>query len=128
VQYDFAGRLTSMSWLWNAMGYGGNTVSESRTYNTNGQLASIYWPSSSGVYQIQYNYSATQNNGQITQEVDNGSAITYQYDALKRLTSASGGGMGQKELMLLDKRLENAFGEKERAFGALTQHKKERGR
>jgi hypothetical protein len=33
----------------------------------------------------------------------------------------------QKELMLLDKRLENAFGEKERAFGALTQHKKEHG-
>ena len=40
---------------------------------------------------IQYNYSATQNNGQITQAVDalSGETIAYQYDALKRLTSAS---------------------------------------
>jgi RHS repeat-associated protein len=95
VQYDYAGRLTSMSWLWNAAGYGGNTVSESRTYNVNGQLASIYWPSSSGVYQIQYSYSATQNNGQITQEIDNGTLTTsYQYDALSRLASSSGGVQG----------------------------------
>ena len=40
---------------------------------------------------IQYNYSATQNNGQITQAVDSlsGETITYAYDSLKRLTSAS---------------------------------------
>ena len=40
---------------------------------------------------IQYNYSATQNNGQITQAVDTitGETIGYQYDQLKRLTSAS---------------------------------------
>ena len=40
---------------------------------------------------IQYVYSATQNNGQITQAVDtlSGENITYSYDTLKRLTGAS---------------------------------------
>ncbi len=40
---------------------------------------------------ITYNYSATQNNGQITQVTDqlSGETIAYQYDSLKRLTSAS---------------------------------------
>ena len=40
---------------------------------------------------IQYAYSGTQNNGQITQATDtvSGETIGYQYDALKRLTSAS---------------------------------------
>ena len=35
-------------------------------------------------------YSATQNNGQITQAIDtlSGETISYQYDQLKRLTSA----------------------------------------
>ena len=61
-----------------------------RTYNVNGQLASVSWPSCIGGG-IQYVYSATQNNGQITQAVDtlSGETISYQYDALKRLTSAS---------------------------------------
>jgi RHS repeat-associated protein len=93
VQYDYAGRLTNMSWLTEWAGYGiSNSTSESRTYNANGQLASIGW---SGSLTLQYNYSATQNNGQITQEVDSypyGQAVTttsYQYDPLKRLTSAA---------------------------------------
>ena len=77
VQRDYAGRLTNMSWLYAA--YPTATASESRAYNVNGQLTSINWPS----MVIQYNYSTTQNNGQITQEVDNGTAITYTYDALK---------------------------------------------
>jgi RHS repeat-associated protein len=40
---------------------------------------------------LQYSYSATRNNGQITQTTDtlSGETIGYQYDALKRLTSAS---------------------------------------
>ena len=39
---------------------------------------------------IQYLYSATQNNGQITGVVDSisGETVSYQYDALKRLTSS----------------------------------------
>ncbi len=38
-----------------------------------------------------YTYSATQNNGQITGAVDNvfGQSVSYGYDALKRLTSAT---------------------------------------
>ena len=40
---------------------------------------------------IQYGYSAIQNNGQITQATDgvSGETIAYQYDALRRLTSAA---------------------------------------
>ena len=72
------------------------------TYNVNGQLASLSWSAESGSFSneypalgpiggIQYTYSATQNNGQITQATDTmtGETISYQYDALKRLTSAS---------------------------------------
>ena len=59
---------------------------QTQAYNVNGQLASIGWSGST----INYNYSATQNYGQITQVVDgiSGETVTYQYDALKRLTSA----------------------------------------
>src|ERR1700735_991262 len=75
-QYDYAGRQTNILWLtgldpgnwpysWS------NSASECRTYNVNGQLASIGWGGGAApVPQIRYNYSATQNNGQITQEVD----------------------------------------------------------
>jgi RHS repeat-associated protein len=44
-----------------------------------------------------YNYSATKNNGQITSSVDavTGETITYQYDLLKRLESASGKNWGE---------------------------------
>jgi RHS repeat-associated protein len=69
-------------------------VTETRSYNANSQLASINWANSfynqaSG--SIQYSYPATQNNGQIKQAADSisGETTVYQYDALKRLTSAS---------------------------------------
>ncbi len=97
VQYDYAGRQTNLSWLAGlATGYSSNSASESRTYNVNGQLASIGWNGSNApLAQIQYVYPATQNNGQIAQEVDSypyGVGVTtasYQYDALRRLTSAA---------------------------------------
>ncbi len=59
-----------------------------RTYNSLLQMTSIAGTGMS----MTYNYSATQNNGQITSSVDGvtGETITYQYDALKRLASASG--------------------------------------
>jgi RHS repeat-associated protein len=98
VQYDYAGRQTSAQYM-----ISGNVMAqqwpntwyntETRSYNVNGQLASITWPNNYPISQKQYAYSATQNNGQITQEVDGysgGTATTsYQYDALKRLTSAA---------------------------------------
>ena len=56
-----------------------------------------------------YNYSSTQNNGQITSSVDNtsGETITYTYDALKRLLEADG--LNWKEKYVYD------------GFGNLTQ-------
>ena len=102
VQYDVAGRMTSMQYLksitdsgYNAWTGGEPGISfayntETRSYNANGQLASLGWSGGlSGT--LQYGYSASQNNGQITQVKDtvSGETIAYQYDALKRLTSAS---------------------------------------
>jgi YD repeat-containing protein len=39
---------------------------------------------------MEYRYSATQNNGQITQQKEwaTGEEVTYQYDSLQRLISA----------------------------------------
>jgi RHS repeat-associated protein len=64
-----------------------------RTYNNLLQMTSI---TGSGMT-MTYNYSSTQNNGQITSSVDavTGETITYQYDALKRLLTASGKNWGE---------------------------------
>jgi RHS repeat-associated protein len=68
-------------------------TTEAKGFNANGQLASMTWSGGSSPVtgSLQYSYSATQNNGQITQVVDtvSGETIVYQYDALKRLTSAT---------------------------------------
>jgi RHS repeat-associated protein len=58
---------------------------DTRTYNSMGQLTSVYG--------ITYNYSAAQNNGKITSQVDNssGEQVTYAYDSLNRLISAQAG-------------------------------------
>ena len=89
VQYDYAGRRTSMQYL-DYVDYNGSSAyaQETMSYNANGQLTTTGFGVSGGV---QYAYSATQNNGQITQATDtvSGETIGYQYDALKRLTSAS---------------------------------------
>ena len=104
VQYDYAGRMSSMQYMFGFGSWLGYQIQElaqkSMTYNANGQLTSLGWILNYyGVYGnyygpstgYQYNYSATQNNGQITQAVytASGETISYQYDALKRLTSAS---------------------------------------
>ena len=97
AQYDYASRLTN--WQHYAINYtAGGTLSmgvkEMETYNVNGQLSSIAWSdpnTSASLGGEQYNYSPTANNGQITNMVDTirGETVTYQYDVLKRLTSAS---------------------------------------
>ena len=86
VAYDYAGRLQNIQFL---------STTKTLAYNTSGQLASLNW-STTGGYSgmtggLQYSYSATQNNGQITQVTDtlSGETIVYQYDVLKRVTSAS---------------------------------------
>src|ERR1019366_10441496 len=95
VQYDYAGRETTLSYLapgasWLAL------ASQTRAYNVNSQLASItgqypLYPNTISNAGVQYVYSGTQNNGQITQAVDtiSGETIGYQYDSLKRLVSAA---------------------------------------
>jgi len=87
-QYDLAGRLTSLD-LYKYL-YGGLPAytTESRSYNVNGQLATLGWSGTGG---LTYNYSSSANNGQITQIVDtvSGETVSYAYDSLKRLTSAS---------------------------------------
>lgn len=70
--------------------------SETRQYNSLGQLRRL---TVSGAVDIEYRYSATQNNGLITQMKDwvSGEEVNYQYDALNRLASAetTGAGWGQ---------------------------------
>jgi RHS repeat-associated protein len=67
-------------------GYYPYTFSETRTYNPRLQLTRL---TATGV-DLEYRYSATQNNGQITQMKDwaTGEEVSYGYDALSRLSSA----------------------------------------
>ncbi len=108
AQYDLAGRMSSLQYAAGAVYQGNNLVTvytqETMGYNVNGQLTSLNWtwaPGSQGYLSvgpaggIQYSYpaasSTTGNNGQISQAVDNlsGETITYLYDSLRRLTSAT---------------------------------------
>ena len=64
------------------------------TYNMNGQLTSRKQrglTTGSAATGVIYSCPPTQNNGQITQMTDtlSGETVAYQYDALKRLTSAA---------------------------------------
>src|SRR5579862_1767743 len=65
-----------------------NLENETFTYNSRLQLTNINAPS---VMNWTYTYSATQNNGQITQaqEQVSGETLTYTYDSLKRVLQAS---------------------------------------
>jgi RHS repeat-associated protein len=78
--YNPAGQLLTMT--------GANGApSETRTYNSIGQMEQLQ----SGGLNIQYNYSATVNNGKITSQTDvvSGEQITYTYDSLNRLATAT---------------------------------------
>ena len=95
VMYDYAGRRTSMQYP----EFSASSVTymtEAKTYNVNGQMTELNWTQGASntaapAGSIEYTYSTTQNNGQITQAVDavSGETIAYEYDALKRLTSAT---------------------------------------
>jgi RHS repeat-associated protein len=82
TQYNAAGQMTVMGGF------------ETRSYNNMGQLTNL---NSYGPVNITYNYSATQNSGKITSQTDNlsGEQVTYLYDSLNRLTSATGAGWNQ---------------------------------
>jgi RHS repeat-associated protein len=77
VQYGLSSELLQIN-------YGGyyNQYYETRTYNSRLQLTQV------GA--MQYTYSLTQNNGQITRQNDlaSGEEVTYTYDSLSRLIGA----------------------------------------
>jgi len=82
VTFGPAGELTAMTW-----GPLATPFSETRTYNPRLQLTRLTVP---GQVDLEYRYSATQNNGQITQFKDwgVGEEVSYSYDSLSRLISA----------------------------------------
>jgi len=59
-------------------------INETRTYNARLQLTNLTNGNSA-----QYIYSATQNNGRITQMVASGETVNYTYDSLNRLIAAA---------------------------------------
>jgi RHS repeat-associated protein len=80
--YGPAGEMTALQ-------YAG--MSESRTYNEQKQLTGI---AVYGLGAITYNYPATQNNGRIASmsSTMTGESVTYAYDSLNRLISATSAG------------------------------------
>jgi RHS repeat-associated protein len=102
--YDTMERLQTMTdgttrWVTNATYGPANQIltmsaygfDESRTYNANNELIEL---ASGPNVHYKYNYSGTQDNGQILSQTDviSGETITYQYDTLQRLIKASGTG------------------------------------
>ena len=87
VSYGPASELLSMSYL----GY-----NETRQYNSMLQLTRLTIP---GQIDVQYNFTGGGNNGKIASQTDyiSGETVTYAYDALNRLISASGSGWGQTQ-------------------------------
>ncbi len=63
---------------------------ETRTYNNLNQMTQLTITGSQPL-NISYNFTAGANNGKITSQTDNlsGETVTYQYDSLNRLLSAS---------------------------------------
>jgi len=78
--YNLLGEMLTMT------GAGG-APSETRTYNSIGQMKQLQ----SGSLNLQYNFSATNNNGKIASETDvvSGETVTYTYDSLNRLATAT---------------------------------------
>ena len=79
VGYGVADQLTQIT-------YDGRT--ETRTYNSRLQLTRLTVP---GSMDLEYWYSTTANNGQITQQKDwlSGEEVNYTYDSLARLIQAA---------------------------------------
>lgn len=91
AQYNAAGQVTNLN-------YGFPYVfAEVRTYNS---LLQLTRQTVSGVMDMQYVYSANQNNGRIIQSIDGvaGETVNYTYDGLNRLATAgsTSGSWGQQ--------------------------------
>jgi RHS repeat-associated protein len=87
VTYNVAGQITQMKYPRTTNWHGAYLV-ETRSYNNRMEMTRL--TVLGGETDWEYRYSATQNNGQITQVKDwvTGEEVTYQYDSLKRLISA----------------------------------------
>jgi len=79
VTYNAASQLLGISYL------GAN---ETRQYNSLMQLTQLTTTGTTSI-SYTYNYPSGTNNGQISSQVVSGETITYQYDSLKRLISAT---------------------------------------
>ena len=92
VTYNAANQNTGMNYY---------QASETRAYNSLMQLTNITTAAPSGGtgLNITYNYTAGSNNGKIASTTDaiSGETVTYQYDSLNRLISASGSGWTQTQ-------------------------------
>ena len=93
LQYNAANQVKAINYY---------DATETRAYNSLMQLTNIttndvYLPSSK--INITYNYTAGSNNGKIGSATDSlsGETVTYQYDSLNRLISASGSGWTQTQ-------------------------------
>ena len=86
VQYNAANQLLSI----NRFGAG-----ETRSYNDRNQMTNVT-VTGAGSMNIAYTFPAGTNNGKISSQTDaiSGETVTYQYDSLNRLLSASGSGWG----------------------------------
>ena len=87
--YNPANQLRIASMSYNAI----QSLSQERTYNSLNQLESVYF---NGTGAWGYEYVGGQNNGQISVLHDYlaGQTISYGYDSLKRLTTASAASAG----------------------------------
>jgi len=79
VNYNAAGQMTSMLH---------SGLAETRQYNVLGEITRL---TVAGQFDLEYRYSASANNGQITsmKNFTTGEEVNYGYDALSRLTSAA---------------------------------------
>ena len=85
VSYDAANRLLTMAF---------SNVNENRNYNVLGQLTQIWAPN---VENILYNYPTGTNNGKVSSMYNavSGETVTYAYDSLNRMATASGSGWAE---------------------------------
>ena len=109
MQYDVNGRLSGMTDAAN-----GNTAVASATYGMAGEMLGLDYfgynetrsynsllqmthQTVSGMMDMQYNYTAGANNGRITSAIDGiaNETVSYTYDSLNRLSSATAGTWGQ---------------------------------
>jgi hypothetical protein len=86
VQYNAANQMLSINYF---------SAYETRTYSNLNQMTNVT-VTGGGSLNITYTFPAGTNNGKISSQTDaiSGETVTYQYDSLNRLLSASGSGWG----------------------------------